>query len=222
MTVAGEHELAANSKRCCPVSSEGFEPACISDIYKEDVNIAIWQRNLKSDLLKEAAHIVKVKPALQLSVVASPFDVADAVANELGDSLLIQDDISTLADMFCCLFDLKQLGLRLSVLDHAMCPRFHVDRVPCRLITTYTGVATQWLPHHCVDRSKLGPGSEGQSDRDSGLYQKTTDIQQLKAGDVALLKGERWVGNEGRGLVHRSPQPENDSKRLILTFDFVD
>ena len=37
-----------------------------------------------------------------------------------------------LVDMFTCLFDLPQAGFHMTVLDHVMCPRFHVDHVPCR------------------------------------------------------------------------------------------
>ena len=102
-----------------------------------------------------------------------------------------------------------------------MCPRFHVDRVPCRLVTTYAGKATQWLAHDRVDRSKLGPGSEGKPDAESGLYTNVEDIQQLQQGDVALLKGECWEGNEGAGLVHRSPQLTAGTGRLLLTLDFT-
>ena len=43
----------------------------------------------------------------------------------------------------------------------------------------------------------------------------------LQAGDVALAKGERWLGNQGRGLVHRSPTPENGQSRLLLTLDWL-
>ena len=68
---------------------------------------------------------------------------------------LISRDIKNLVDMYCYLFELNEIGLSLRVLDKAMCPRFHVDHVPCRLITTYTGVTTQWLPHTSVDRSKF-------------------------------------------------------------------
>lgn len=92
--------------------------------------------------------------------------------------------------MFCYLFDLKQTGLRLAALDNAMCPKFHVDKIPCRLVTTYHGVATQWLPHHVADRSKLGSGSNGLPDDETGLHPHQKHIQQLNDGDVALLKGE--------------------------------
>lgn len=124
--------------------------------------------------------------------------------------------------MFCYLFDLKQTGLRLTTLCHAMCPRFHVDRIPCRLVTTFQGVSTQWLPNHTVDRTKLGAGSQGLPDDQSGIYLSENDICQLKTGDVALLKGERWEGNENAGLVHRSPAVTEGGQRLLLTLDFVD
>jgi len=108
------------------------------------------------------------------------------------------------------------------VLDKAMCPKFHVDRVPCRLLTTFQGIATEWLPHNKVNRDKLGPGSQGKADSESGLYTSPEDIQQLQAGHVALLKGELWEGNENAGLVHRSPAVPNGERRLLLTLDFMD
>ncbi|MGF1817619.1 DUF1826 domain-containing protein, partial [Vibrio splendidus] len=85
---------------------------------------------------------------------------------------------------------------------------------------TYHGVATQWLPNESVDRSKLGRGSNGQPDPISGLYSDESDIQKMASGDVALLKGERWSGNENRGLVHRSPVTSSNETRLLLTLDF--
>ncbi|WP_428354217.1 DUF1826 domain-containing protein [Methyloprofundus sp.] len=37
----------------------------------------------------------------------------------------------------------------------------------------------------------------------------------------ALLKGERWEGNENAGLVHRSPAINEGERRLLLTLDFM-
>ena len=54
----------------------------------------------------------------------------------------------------------------------------------------------------------------------SGLFASFKDIQEIRQGEVALLKGEGWVGNEGAGLVHRSPQLKNNEKRLLLSLDF--
>ena len=130
--------------------------------------------------------------------------------------------VSLLVDMFCTLFELKRVGLRLMVLDRSMCPKFHVDKVPCRLVTTLSGIATQWLDHQVVDRDKLGAGSNGLPDEESGLFEQQSHINQLSVGDVALLKGEGWFDNEGAGLVHRSPALNSNDRRLLLTLDFID
>ena len=102
---------------------------------------------------------IKTQPRLQISKVIKPKDVNEILISEVGssdDTSDLREDIFELVNMFCYLFDLKKVVFGLKVLDHAMCPRFHVNRVTCRLITTYQGIATEWLPHHLVDRSKLG------------------------------------------------------------------
>ena len=134
---------------------------------------------------------------------------------------MLAKDIAQLVDMFCSLFEQKRAVLKLTTLHRAMCPRFHVDWVPCRLITTYQGVATEWLPHNVADRSKLGTGNMGKPDELSGLFDSSSDIQQLNCGDIALLKGEIWENNEGAGLIHRSPQLSGGTRRLLLTIDFI-
>jgi len=109
----------------------------------------------------------------------------------------------------------------MTVLDRAMCPKFHVDRVPCRLITTYSGVGTEWLDNDSVDRLKLGSNGLGLSDEESGVVRQFGQIERLEAGGLALLKGESWEGNEGHGIVHRSPQVAPNEDRLIMTLDFA-
>ncbi len=89
------------------------------------------------------------------------------------------------------------------------------------MVTTFQGSATEWLPHKVVDRSKLGHGSKGIPDEESGLFRNSGDIQQLNTGDVALLKGELWEDNEGAGLVHRSPSLMTGEQRLLLTLDIT-
>ncbi len=129
--------------------------------------------------------------------------------------------MAVLVDLFCGLFDLEHARLRLTTLDRVMCPRFHVDRVPCRLVTTYLGCSTQWLPHDTVDRTKLGKGNNGLPDELSGIYRSAEDIRQLTNGDVALLQGSLWEGGTHSGLVHRSPTPKPGENRLLFTLDFV-
>ncbi|WP_096085114.1 DUF1826 domain-containing protein [Agaribacterium haliotis] len=195
----------------------------LTDIYRDDVNLAVWQRQLDSALQSEIKQLLSRKPGFQLALSLSPEQAEQQLLDAFGEKtsyLLLSRDIANLVDMFCCLFELKRAGLRLTVLDRAMCPKFHVDKVPCRLVSTFAGRASEWLEHSKVERSKLGAGSRGLADEDSGLFKQQDDIQRLTSGDVALLKGERWLGNEGAGLVHRSPALGTDEQRLLLTLDF--
>tara|TARA_B100000768_G_scaffold45057_1_gene43862 strand:- start:1009 stop:1686 length:678 start_codon:yes stop_codon:yes gene_type:complete len=203
--------------------AEGREIDVLADVYRADVNIAIWQRQLDHRLAQAAHNTLAANPALQVSQVVTPQDTQAVIERALGatEASALSEDIAQLVDMFCCLFELERAGLRLSALDGAMCPRFHVDRVPCRLVTTYQGVGTEWLPHPLADRSKLGRGNCGKPDEQSGLLNSLTDIQQLGRGGVALLKGEAWEGNQGAGIIHRSPLLTGKARRLLLTLDFM-
>lgn len=199
-------------------------PGILTEIYQPQYNLALWKRTLTADLTTSIEQLLQEQSHLALVQTVTPDDAAQwiksklegyACANALGE------DIALIVDMFCCLFDVREAGLRLTALDTPMCPKFHVDHVPCRLVSTYVGTATQWLNNDDVDRTKLGAGSLGQPDHVSGLIKNADVIQQMQPGDVALLKGSGWEGNEETGLVHRSPQRLNDERRLLLTLDLV-
>ncbi|MGB2740008.1 MAG: DUF1826 domain-containing protein [Cognaticolwellia sp.] len=203
---------------------ENTTPNVLSDIYREDTNIVIWQRNLSNELTDAVNDFLQTNTTRATVLVVTPENTHDVLKDTFGESdtlTTLGNDITLLVDMFCCLFDLKQAGLRLTILDRAMCPRFHVDRIPCRLVTTYQGIATEWLNHAVVDRTKLGAGNQGKADEQSGLFNNLKDINRLDEGDVALLKGEHWDETEGGGLVHRSPPVSAGERRLLLTLDFI-
>ena len=203
---------------------QSSELKILTNIYQEDNNIVVWRRKLSGVLAEAAASILDSNPALQMRKVVTPQDSLSSIKKGLGNTevaTILAEDIMELVEIFCCLFDLKSTGLRLEGLGEAMCPRFHVDQVPCRLLTTYTGVATEWLPHSTADRSKLGGGNKGKSDERSGLFSNESDINQLREGDVALLKGEQWEGNKGMGIIHRSPKLSGKNRRLLLSLDFI-
>ncbi|ALS33535.1 hypothetical protein PTRA_a2443 [Pseudoalteromonas translucida KMM 520] len=200
----------------------------LPQIYNEDTNIVIWQRSTAEKLTKAVNILIAISALKPLELAVSPNDAFEQLIkalkpedNNSDEVNTLCEDIALLVEMFCCLCDLKRAGLRLKVLDKPMCPRFHVDKIPCRLVTTYHGVATQWLNHSDVNRSKLGAGNLGKPDEESGLFKSLSNINQLQQGDVALLKGEYWDDNEGAGLVHRSPPVAANEQRLLLTLDFI-
>jgi hypothetical protein len=188
-------------------AAQGNEPGVFTDIYLEETNIVIWQRELSKTLKKSAGAFLKSNPVFQASMTVTPQSVLSSVSESLADTTQreLSKNIAELVNMFCYLFELKWAELRLTALDRAMRPKFHIDNVPCRLVTTYQGIATEWLSNQAVNREKLGTDSNNKPDNQSGLYKSQHDIRQLGCGDAALLKGELWEGNENVGLVHRSP-----------------
>ena len=202
----------------------GLQAEVLAGIYQEEINIAIWKRELIPNISHSAKFVLTKNPNLKLSVTASPKNVSKILEEAIGiedDAIALIIDVKDIVDIFCCLFDVNQVGLRLVSLNHAMCPRFHVDNVPCRLLTTYCGNGTEWLNHDFVNREKLSPLSNGVPDDRSGLFKNNSDIQELCEGEIALLKGESWAGNESAGLVHRSPGLKTNESRLLLSVDFI-
>lgn len=202
----------------------GTAPNIFTDIYQPDINIVVWQRKLADTLSEAVNELINTNQLKSLELAVAPENTFAELTNILGSSeaaSILSEDIALIVDMFCCLFGLKRAGLRLTMLDKPMCPRFHVDKIPCRLVSTYIGAATDWLKHEDVDRTKLGAGNNGKTDEDSGLFKNQTNIQRLNKGDVALLKGENWQDTEGAGLVHRSPSATQNNQRVLLTLDFI-
>ncbi len=200
---------------------QGDTPAVLSQVLEDDVNLAVWQRQLPAHIEDFGALLLSLNEPLAEAITLEVSDenvqpdlqsFASAYADLEGYEGFIAD-VSWLISAYACLLGAKRIGVRLRVLDKAMCPRFHVDHVPVRLITTYAGIGSQWLREGTIDRSQLGKPQAEPSD--------ALNIRQINCGDVALLKGERWVGNEGQGLVHRSPPLQRDERRLLLTLDWL-
>ena len=200
---------------------QGETPQALAGILDDGVNLAVWQRQLPVHIADFGSLLLSLNEPLAESL---SLEIAneDTEPNLRGVASGLRDlegyegfiaDVSWLVSAFACLLGAQRIGVRLRVLDKAMCPRFHVDHVPVRLITTYAGVGSQWLKEGGMDRRQLSqPEAEP---TDNSL------IQQIGSGAVALLKGEKWHGNEGFGLIHRSPQLAPGERRLILTLDWL-
>lgn len=176
------------------------EPEGLTGIFQPDVNLAVWQRILSAPLTDYAHFLLHNLPLpLQqmLPVSAIAADTGKQLPDGPGKAAFIADLVQV-AEMFACLMDCPQLGLRLRVLDQPMCPRFHSDHLVCRLVCTYTGPATEW---------HAGPVTAAEPAR------------QLQSGDVALLKGSGWEDSACYAISHRSPA--SPARRLLLTLDPV-
>lgn len=195
----------------------GESPQVMTEILQDGVNLAVWQRRLPAQVEDFAALVVNLgQPMSDERVMEVDEREAPVLHRLLPEAADLHGyggfvaDVSWLVAAYTCLLGARRVGLRLKVLDGAMCPRFHVDHVPLRLLTTYVGAGSEWLEERDIDRNRLQ------------LAEAPVDnIRRLQVGDVALLKGEKWLGNEGAGLVHRSPPTPRGEKRLLLSLDWL-
>jgi hypothetical protein len=199
----------------------GGQIEVLGEVLRDEVNLAVWQRQLPAQVSDFATALLARSESLGHSLVLemdnpeSPPDLSGLgdIYSDLPGKAAFMQDIAWLVSAFACLFDAKRIGLRLRILDKAMCPRFHVDHVPVRLITSYAGAGSEWLPEGVMARRRLGDAT---AEPDNAKL-----IARAKAGHVLLAKGERWSGNEGCGLIHRSPQQPSGEHRLLLTLDWL-
>jgi len=183
--------------------------ADLADIFEPAMQVCSWQRpaNLipASYSMDVAGHSSK-----QIREVLNIGDRAQlaGLPNGGGKEFLL-DDVALLTEILCELVDCPSVGLRYASVESAMCPSWHIDRVPIRLLCTYKGPGTEWLDDQGIDKARL---------KDPAVV--SSSCQRAAAGDVVLLKGSLWQGNEGFGAIHRSPSITPDEpQRTLLTMD---
>ncbi|MAY72698.1 MAG: hypothetical protein CME82_14745 [Halomonas sp.] len=197
----------------------GNDVSILPRIFEHDISITVMQRTLSPSLEHSIQAQCETERRWSFQWLGVP---DDAMKRELRRSMPVQeqagplvDDVLLVTQAMAMLFDTDTLGVRLRLLDSAMCPRFHCDKLPVRLVTSYRGPGSEWLPESAVNRAGLGAPSPNKPE----TLRQPHAIERLASGDLALLKGDGWSGNEGRGLVHRSPAQQAGETRLLLTID---
>ncbi len=93
---------------------------------------------------------------------------------------------------FCDFLKIESVGFSLGT--KRFCKRYHLDNVPMRLLETYAGKGTEWLPDKFVDRNAYENGLPNES-----ILKNLSKSKFINTWDVAIFCG----GSDG--LLHRSP-----------------
>jgi hypothetical protein len=220
MTQRTEAQLSDSEPR--QRASDGLRARSLAAILSPDTNCVHIRRSLPPAWATDFARLVAGSP-FELSVSIDACDphverVLSELPAELGCAHLACE-LRTLVPRFSALTDQRDLKLKIAVIDTNACQKFHADWLRLRLIVTYTGPGTEYVPDAGVARQHLGqpmPLEEANAAivPDPGL------VRRAQPGDVILLKGEAWPGNAGRGAVHRSPPIQGTgARRLVLQLD---
>ena len=213
MNAALPRQIASN----CAITDD---PLGLTRIFDPKIQLAQWRRPAEAVITDWlTAHVDDLGSGLRQTLAPGQQPDLCRLPPGAGRDALAAD-IALLADMLTELLDAESIGYRLEVVGKAMCPRLHVDRVGIRLLCTYRGPGTEWVEDASVDRRFLGAASGGLPDETSGLLVAGHRIETIPTFAVALLKGSLWQGNDGRGIVHRSPAvAAEQAPRVLLAMD---
>ena len=93
------------------------------------------------------------------------------------------------------------------------CKRYHIDNVPMRLIVTYYGKGTEWLPPFA---SNYNAYYNGEINRKIVKY--TNEKKFMRSWDIAIFKGHKFKG-EGDRILHRTPDVAQNKLSLLMRLD---
>lgn len=192
--------------------------AGLSALFEGDVNVVVLSRKLDSVIIGEL-QVALAQPSFRVLTSVTPSEGPGALMAQMTKLPRLAEEVHFWTEVLAELTGCELVGVRLARLEAAMCPRFHVDKVTVRVVSTFAGHGTEYLAEEDVDRRWLGHAARGVSDEASGLMRPGARIRRAEASDVVLLKGEAWPKNAGRGAVHRSPAASAASPRLVMTLD---
>ena len=190
-----------------------------------DPGVSLWRwcRTLPAELTT-FCHELLAGPWFDLRVRCEPDEVEAAVDVQLvriiGDRVdraSLTADVAMLAELLATTASCDLVEVRVEHGPGGTCPVFHQDHHLLRLLCTYIGPGTEWLPEGHVDRTELG--LRGRTPDDANRAIATGRPTRAAAGEVLVTKGASF-GSGADGFVHRSP-PVDLGTRVLVAIDPV-
>ena len=156
------------------------------------------------------------RPLKVIGIVGKKTSVEEILAlleDEISEDLKSSDfymqwviDMAGVCNIFCETLATNTVGFCLAT--QRACQRYHIDHVPLRLLVTYYGKGTEWVPDSAVDRLAYDSGMPNDKILTSNKARKF-----LNAWDIAIFRG----GPDG--LLHRTPDAALNTPSILLRLD---
>ena len=156
------------------------------------------------------------RPLNVIGIVGKKTSVEEILAlleDEISEDLKSSDfymqwviDMAGVCKIFCETLATSTVGFCLAT--QRACQRYHVDNVPLRLLVTYYGKGTEWVPDSAVDRLAYDSGMPNDK-----ILTTNNAREFLNAWDIAIFRG----GPDG--LLHRTPDSALNTPSILLRLD---
>ncbi len=186
----------------------------LHDIHLKSKNVAVYHRDialLNQELEQIAEQAIECRASGTVEEISAQLE--DFFKDKLPDNSSLLADVTVLLKLFKNITKASSFRLMLASVTSNMCRKFHTDINKLRMLCTYVGPGTLWLPDEIVDYKALQARKE-----DHEIVIDRQNIQQVPTGDVVLLKGALYP--DANPILHRSPSiEESGEKRLLLRID---
>ena len=195
-------------------------PEILERINDGSLNVVIWERRLPPAVPAALRRWADAGPQRFEGLVSDGGAWVEAALRGFPVSparAFLVRDLHALVEKFRELTALEKVKLSFGVVTGDQCRKFHGDYNRLRLITTYLGPATEWLPERAVRREALLQPPACPTTANHLIVRDPTQVRRAHAGDVLLLRGHDGVTGAALGAVHRSPPIEASRKvRVVL------
>jgi len=214
-------ELAAKVVRVSYTMVE--TPDGLDGILTAGINVAIWRRHLSLPLASWLEGVALARPfAVQtlLEARAPRWEPLLAPLPADPQRAELQRDLQLLFQRFVGLTHAQEVRASFAVVSTNSCGKFHVDYVGLRLLCTYAGPGTEWVPEPAVNRAAMNQPWDDLVTINRAIVPDARRVRRTRPGQVLLLKGAKFPGNAAHGAVHRSaPIEHRGSRRVVLVFN---
>ncbi|MBL8949284.1 MAG: DUF1826 domain-containing protein, partial [Myxococcaceae bacterium] len=199
MELSTPHKQARSRRFTGERHIEVFRAEKLANVRRPTVDLVTWRRAVDDMLVKW----------LDAVAVTQSFEVDERVDLDLPPigrwleqvpvspgRLAFARDLALLIETWRRITKLKSGRVQLSTLTTRGCPRFHIDAVGMRMLCTYLGPGTEWIPEPALLRTALA----GHRDPRELLIEGASPAH-LERFDVGVFKGTAR-GQHRFGLVH--------------------
>ncbi len=155
---------------------------------RSEINLVSWRRELPPGLDAELVEWARRFPAEFDEIVCMPnYDLSAATLGlaEPARAWLTMD-VAILIARLAHLADARRLRVSLRAVRTDKCRKFHVDYVRYRLVTTYVGPGTEWVPDGAVRREALDHPPDCPCDANKEIVRDSSAIRHAVPGEVIV------------------------------------
>lgn len=190
----------------------------LARIGDDALSLVIWQRRLPRALRGGLRHWAARDP-VRFEVCVEHDDWIESALEGFphGDGrAFLVSDITQLLGRFRQLASSANVKVSFGTVRGDQCRKFHADYHRLRLITTYLGPGTEWLPEAALRREALVDPPACSTTANQLIVKDPALVQRAHSGDVLVLRGHDGVNAGGLAAVHRSPPIEQSGKTRVV------